>query len=150
MGAFAEILNTFNKLIESQKISKDKKNSLLKDEIIYSLFIAIIYARPSRNVIEMYMKIFEIETKWNVEFSMDYLFYRCSKLKEVDLSNLNTSHVTTMTGFFSSCSSASSTSTMHCIIFFTNWRDSRPCAVSSWLYFALLYLLWMMTSMNSY
>ena len=56
---------------------------MLKDEIIYSLFIAIIYARPSRNVIEMYMKIFEIETKWNVEFSMDYLFYGINNVKSL-------------------------------------------------------------------
>ena len=75
MGAFAEILNTFNKLIKSHKISKDQKNSLFKDEVIYSLFIAIIYARPSRNVIERYLEIFEIEKIWNFNFSMDYLFF---------------------------------------------------------------------------
>ena len=82
IGAFAEISSILNKLLKSNIISQEQKNALFKDEIIYSLFIAIIYARFNTNIIEMYKKIFEMEEKWNIKFSMDYLFYDFNNIKD--------------------------------------------------------------------
>ena len=73
IGAFAEISHTLNQLISSGKISKDIKKSLYNDEVIYSLFIALMSFRPSKTSIEIYHQIFELEKKWNINFSLDYL-----------------------------------------------------------------------------
>ena len=82
IGAFAEISNSLNILVLTEMISQDQKDSLFKDEIIYSLFIAIVYARLNTNTIEMYKAIFKMEEKWNVNFSMDYLFYDINNIKD--------------------------------------------------------------------
>ena len=74
IGAFAEISHTLNKLVSSGIISMDVKKSLYNDEVIYSLFIALMTFRPSKNSIEIYNQIFELEKKWNIIFSLDYLF----------------------------------------------------------------------------
>ena len=36
--------------------------------------------------------------------NMSYMFYRCSSLKELNLSNFNTNNVTDMFGIFDGCS----------------------------------------------
>ena len=73
IGAFAEISHTLNQLVSSGKISIDVKKSLYNDELIYSLFIALMTFRPSKTSIEIYNQIFELEKKWNIHFSLDYL-----------------------------------------------------------------------------
>ena len=75
IGAFEEISHTINQLILSGKITEDYKKSLFNDEVIYSLLIAILFLRPNKNIIEMYKQIFEMEEKWNINFSMDYILF---------------------------------------------------------------------------
>ena len=82
IGSFAEISHIFNKLVSKGFLTKDQKKSLFNDEVIYSLFIAIINTRPSKNVIEAYIKIFELEPKWNIKFSLNYFFFDVSNIKD--------------------------------------------------------------------
>ena len=82
IGAFAEISHIINKLILSGKITEDYKKSLFNDEVIYSLFIAILFLRPNRNIIEMYKQIFEMDEKWNINFSMDYILFDLNNIKD--------------------------------------------------------------------
>jgi len=82
IGAFAEISHSLNNLKKSNLFSQEQENALFKDETIYSLLIAIIYARINRNIIEMYMKIFQIKPNWDINFSMDYLLYDIKNIED--------------------------------------------------------------------
>ena len=82
IGSFAEITHILNKLISSRSLSEDLKKSLFNDEIIYALYIAIIYSRPNKNIIEMYKQIFEMEEKWNINFTFDYILFDIDKIKD--------------------------------------------------------------------
>ena len=82
IGAFAEISHILNNLILSGAITEDYKKSLFNDEIIYSLFIAIIYFRINKNVIEMYKQIFEMKEKWNIKFNMEYILLDINYIKD--------------------------------------------------------------------
>ena len=82
--SFAEISHNFNKLVSKGFLTQEKKKSLFNDEVIYSLFIAIINTRPSKNVIEAYTLIFELEPKWNINFSLDYLFFDVNNIKDTN------------------------------------------------------------------
>ena len=74
IGAFAEISHTLNQLVSSGAISIEEKKSLYNDEVIYSLFIALMTFRPNKETIEMYNQIFELEKSWKIYFSLEYLF----------------------------------------------------------------------------
>ena len=85
IGAFAEITSSLNNLKKSNLLAADLENSLYSDEIIYSLFIAIVYTR-NENVIEMYSSIFDIKKNYNtISFKMDYLLYDINVIKESNL-----------------------------------------------------------------
>ena len=82
IGAFAEINHTLNHLISNNKISINIKKLLYNDEVIYSLFIALMTFRPCKNLIEIYNQIFELEKKWNFQFSLDYLFFDADNIDD--------------------------------------------------------------------
>ena len=82
IGSFAEILHILNKLISSGSIPADIKKNLSNDEIIYTFFIAIVYLRPNKNIIEMYKRIFEMEEKWNINFTLEYFLFDIGNIKD--------------------------------------------------------------------
>ena len=85
IGAFAEITFSLKNLKNSNLLHAGLEKSFYTDEIIYSLFIAIVYTR-NENVIEMYSSIFDIKKYYNtISFKMDYLLYNINVIKESNL-----------------------------------------------------------------
>ena len=85
IGAFAEITFSLKNLKNSNLLPAGLEKSFYTDEIIYSLFIAIVYVR-NENVIEMYSSIFDIKKYYNtISFKMDYLLYNINVIKESNL-----------------------------------------------------------------
>ena len=62
-----------------------------------------------RNMFEQYRSLTNIKSPDNVNTenvtNMSFMFYECSSLKELDLSNLDTNSVTDMSGMFGNCTS---------------------------------------------
>ena len=88
IGALAEITYSLNNLKKSNLLSEEQEKSLYKDEIIYSLYIAILYARPNRNAIKIFALMFDLKVDMKFEginFKMDYLLYDINVIKESNL-----------------------------------------------------------------
>ena len=89
IGAIVDISIKLNDLKKEKLLSEESKNSLFfKDEIFYSLYIAIVYARPNINIIDTYKELFNMKTYWKfneINFKMDYLLYDIKAIKESNL-----------------------------------------------------------------
>ena len=83
IGALAEITHIINKLVSENLINIEVKNSLFTDEIIYSLFIAIIGCRLNKNSIFMFKQMFELEEKWKVKFTLNYFLFDIKYIKDL-------------------------------------------------------------------
>ena len=77
IGSLAEIIHVLNDLS-----NLELKSLLLKDEIIFILFIVINNSKASKNIIGIYQKIFEIEkNKNNYNFSFDFVIFDIEKFR---------------------------------------------------------------------
>ena len=75
IGALAEITYSLNDLKISNLLSEKQEKSLYRDEIIYSLCAATLYARTNRNVIKIFALMFDLKVDRKFEeinFKMDY------------------------------------------------------------------------------
>ena len=77
IGSLAEILHVLNDLS-----NLELKSLLLKDEIIFILYIIIINSKISKNIIKIYQDIFELENNINnYNFSFDCIIFDIEKIK---------------------------------------------------------------------
>ena len=76
IGSLAEIVHVLNNLP-----NLELKSILLKDEIIFILYIVIINSRVSKSITQIYQKIFELENNINnFKFSFDFIIFEIEKI----------------------------------------------------------------------
>ena len=80
IGSISEIIHALN-----NQSNLEAKSLLLKDEIIFILYIVIIFCHSSSNLIKTYENIFEIKNNINnYNFSLDFIIFDLKSIK-VDL-----------------------------------------------------------------
>ena len=83
IGSLSEIIHVLNDLYSSKLISKNYKDILFHDQVIYDLLIILANCKVQTNIILAYQKIFEINTNFeNISSTTDYsLIINLDKIK---------------------------------------------------------------------
>ena len=81
IGSLAEIIHALNDFP-----NLELKSMLLKDEIIFILYIVIINSKVSKNITQIYQNIFELENNINnFKFSFDFIIF---EIEKININNL--------------------------------------------------------------